>query len=73
MKIETKYDIGQEVWTEWHNSQPVKVQIKAIKVAEYIDEEYISYIVDYNPEVRLEEELFEEELFSTKEELLKSL
>ena len=73
MKIETKYDIGQEVWTECHNSQPVKAQIKAIKVAKYIDEEYISYIVDYNPEVILEEELFEEELFSTKEELLKSL
>jgi hypothetical protein len=73
MRIETEFRIGQEVWTEWHNSQPVKVLIKAIKVAKDIGEEYISYIVDYNPEVGLEEELFEEELFSTKEELLKSL
>lgn len=73
MKIETKYDIGQEVWTEWHNSLPVKAIIKSIKIAAYIDEEYISYIVDYNPEGGLEEELNEEELYSTKEELLKSL
>lgn len=62
MKIETKFDIGQEVWVMTMN-RPYCTKIIAI----HIDENGLSYNLKYLLAKK------EEELFPTKEELLKSL
>lgn len=76
MKIETKFNIGDEVWIERYN-QPLMVRIIGIKVNVIkgcfagIDERTcIEY--DCNGSFHSFVEL-ERNVFSTKEELLKSL
>lgn len=67
MKIETKYEIGQEVWF-MYNNRPTSMRVMHIELyissnkvkRQYIDK-YGSYRVS------------EHKLFPTKEELLKSL
>lgn len=75
MKIETKYDIGQEVWFMWNNKATqreivgVAVQIEDGLQAEEYDVEHLEGEdgVLYGLTLKLED------LFPTKEELLKSL
>lgn len=71
MKINTKYSIGEEVWTEW-NGKPAKVKIVGVKVNNYYGEETISYIVDYDPDEILEDEIEEDDLFPTLNALIAS-
>lgn len=66
MTIETKYNIGDEVWFTTYNKRPVSAKITAIKIV--------------GSKLRLIEYLFldyaerlESCVFPTKEELLKSL
>ena len=66
MKIETKYDIGQEVWC-LIKGNPYKVEVICIKYA------YGQIYYDLLSEKVKIFELAEYNLFSTKEELLKSL
>ena len=81
MKIETKYDIGQEVWFMWEN-KPTSQKIAAIEV--YVGEKVLpSYYVEpyeidpikvVNSDIIPYNRRFHESLlFPTKEELLKSL
>lgn len=70
MTIETKYNIGQEVWTLDIFDEPHKGEILSINTfSNYKDEkrDYISYYV--HPIGNRHER----EVFPTKEELLKSL
>lgn len=72
MTIETKYNIGQEVWVEWFTT-PTKMVVESIefKKCEYMT--CIWYFV-VNPNDRREcYDANEFELFPTKEELIKSL
>ena len=78
MKIETKYDIGQEVWVMKDN-RPQKFKVNGISV-EYQDGMYKSCIhsgiasVHYDLGQRMNPMIYGEiYLFPTKEELLKSL
>ena len=68
MKIETKYDIGQEVWI-LDFEQPCKGEILSIKTFNMYKKEhdYVSYYIQNLGSKR------EQEIFPTKEELLKSL
>ena len=68
MKIETKYDIGQEVWVN-DNGTPRKCRVKYIEVlALELMGTTIKYkVLSYEPPIR------ESLVFPTKEELLKSL
>lgn len=75
MKIETKYDIGQEAWFMWDNKA---TQRKVESIYVYINEgeQHEKYDIvglkgDDNVLYDCEFEL--EDLFPTKEELLKSL
>lgn len=71
MTIKTKYNIGDEVWVANVFREPIEVKVYGI-VAEVKDSNVLIdyYIgVDKNSRVLRKEEL----LFSTKEELLKSL
>lgn len=62
MKIETKYDIGQEVWVMTMN-RPYCTTITAV----HIDKNGLSYNLKYLHAKA------EENIYPTKEELLKSL
>ena len=70
MKIETKYNIGDEVWV-YCNMQPTKVSIKRMSYYcgkwRHALKEHITYLTDndccYSEDI----------IFTTKEELLKSL
>lgn len=67
MKIETKYDIGQEVWFR-KGHLVVKGTITDIFLFEQEGKIVIGYVInDYD------HALTESQLFPTKEELLKSL
>jgi hypothetical protein len=70
MKIETKYDIGQEVWCMFCGI-PEKCVIVSITSRIYRK----GIITDYTVEIRegLQVDELESNLFPTKEELLKSL
>ena len=71
MKIETKYNIGDEVWVSNIFREPIEVKIYGIVV----EVKYNKVLIDYH--IGLNEEACslrkEELLFPTKEELLKSL
>ena len=70
MKIETKYDIGQEVWIIYHN-EPTKGIVGRIDTTHIGSFSHILYYLKFGqnePVVR--KECY---LFPTKEELLKSL
>lgn len=72
MKIETKYNIGDEVWVEWF-TRPTKMVVESIEFKKDEYTECIFYLVA-NPNDRQEfYDAKECELFHTKEELLKSL
>ena len=72
MKIETKYNIGDEVWVEWF-STPTKMIVESLLFVKDREIEKIMYSV-INPADRREcYDANECELFPTKEELLKSL
>lgn len=72
MKIETKYDIGQEVWVIDDTQKAVNVQVQHIDVefhsATPFDDDLLSIIYEFGFGKRREEFVF-----PTKEELLKSL
>lgn len=69
MKIETKYDIGQEVWFNW--LEPVKAIIIAVTKRKYSLEYRVETINrGCNDFVTF---LTESKIFPTKEELIKSL
>ena len=70
MKIETKYDIGQEVWAYWIG-QPQKCIIVSITSRVYKIGKVLDYTVE-NPNGTQFDRL-ESDLYPTKEELLKSL
>lgn len=72
MTVKTKYDIGQEVWVEYFTI-PTKMVVESIEFRKDEYTEYIWYFV-VNPNDRQECCGANEcDLFSTKEELLKSL
>ena len=69
MTIKTKYNLGDDVWCNIYNG--IKVKITAIHVIIVADDNYtIEYSVSTNGIVYGK---MENELFSTKEELLKNL
>lgn len=69
MTIETKYSIGDEVWCNIYNG--IKVKINSFTVRVSPDGSYIAeYTIIMNGIAWCR---MENELFSTKEELLKSL
>ena len=71
MTIETKYNIGDEVWTKFADV-PILCKIEDITKMEYKQYELIAYSVSSIDE-RIFATRFTNELFPTKEELLKSL
>lgn len=72
MKIETKYNIGDEVWVEWLTI-PIKMVVESLLFVKDAEFEKIMYCV-VNPDDRREFfDAAESDLFPTKEELLKSL
>ena len=66
MTIETKYNIGDEVWGIWEN-KPTMFKIKKIIIVKDDIKTQIQYVSTGNIY------LFQDEIFPTKEELLKSL
>ena len=72
MKIETKYDIGQNVWVINDTQKAVNVQVQHIDVefhsATPFDDDMLSITCEFGFGKRREEFVF-----PTKEELLKSL
>lgn len=66
MTIETKYNIGQEVWSMYCNF-PFKCEIDKVIIIQDYREISIQYRVVGH------KYFFESDLFPTKEELLKSL
>lgn len=70
MTIETKYNIGDEVWV-MYNMKPTKITIKRISYYcgswGHLLKEHIMYLADNNCSFN------EDILFPTKEELLNSL
>lgn len=72
MTIKTKYDIGQEVWVRTSEFSLFST-IKAIKAIHNILYEEVVGIYDYQYYVDCLGWIEEQEIFPTKEELLKSL
>lgn len=72
MTIETKHNIGDEVWVQWL-TRPTKMVVESIEFKKDAYTECIWYFV-VNPNNRQDCYYANEcELFPTKEELLKSL
>lgn len=71
MTIETKYNIGDEVWCANIFGEPSKLKIYGIDIEILGKRTFISYYVGLNEETCTLEK--EQLLFPTKEELLKSL
>ena len=74
MTIETKYNIGDEVWGV-PNGVPIKIPIKRVFIKVYKNDIRISYEFD-NIEINDPDRIYrlpEYMVFPTKEELLKSL
>ena len=69
MTIETKYNIGQEVWM-LPSFIPIKVKIYGIEIAVVDNRIYTFYNVK---DKIINHRMSESQLFPTKEELLKSL
>lgn len=69
MTIETKYNIGDEVWFQDHE-QPLRREIVGIEIEIYAKKTFVKYVFC---EDGFAYEMHEQDLFPTKEELLKSL
>lgn len=72
MKIETKYNIGQDVWLVAKN-EIVKLRITSVNPIISENIKVIKYGFRKTPYTNLFELIEEKRLFPTKEELLKSL
>lgn len=72
MTIKTEYNIGDEVWTEYYTI-PAKMMIVSITFEKNAEMEVIKYLLVDPVNDREFCEALENELFQTKEELLKSL
>ena len=72
MTIETKYNIGDEVWVEWFTI-PTKMVVESLLFVKDAEIEKIMYSVVNLDDRREFYDAEESELFPTKEELLKSL
>lgn len=72
MTMETKYNIGQEVWGEWY-MEIEKFKIKGICIIVEGNKTSILYDLVDTQYCTNEASMTEEYLFPTKEELLKSL
>ena len=70
MTIETKYNIGDEVWF-MNDGEPTSERIVRIDVERYEQKQYVEYTVVLSDVILTS--FYEQELFPTKEELLKSL
>lgn len=70
MIIETKYNIGDEVWFQ-DNGQPLNREIVIIEPHVYKDIQLIKYYLYFDDGWLAD--FYEQDLFPTKEELLKSL
>ena len=70
MTIETKYNIGDEVWF-MNEGEPTSEKIVRIDVEQYEQKQFIEYTVILCDVILTS--FYEEEVFPTKEELLKSL
>lgn len=69
MKIETKHNIGDDVWCNIYNG--IKVKITAIHVIVLADD---NYIIEYSVSMNgIAWSRMENELFSTKEDLIANL
>lgn len=71
MKIETKYNIGDEVWVSNIFGEPVEVKIYGIVVEEKYNKVLIGYHIGIDENACALRK--EENVFPTKEEFLKSL
>ena len=66
MKIETKYTVGQKVWTRFLQ-QPVQVDIRSIQVEAHEEKEFTEATIIYELEndhiliYRIEEDVFDSE------------
>jgi len=70
MTIETKYNIGDEVWFDV-NFNPNFGEIRRIEIIVFEDKGYIPrYTIEHDGSITKE---FEHDIYPTKEELLKSL
>lgn len=75
MTIETKYNIGDEVWIEFAN-YPTQGTIKSIDISVHVEYKNIISIQNVTYDIRVGDCIFtfyERGIFPTKEELLKSL
>lgn len=72
MVIETKYNIGDEVWGEWY-MEIEKFKVKGIYIIIKRNKSSILYDLIDTQDYTNEASMTEEYLFPTKEELLKSL
>lgn len=72
MTIETKYNIGDEVWVEFF-MRPTRMVVESIEFRKDENTESIWYFVVNINDRRECYDANESELFPTKEELLKSL
>lgn len=73
MTIETKYNIGDEVWGEEWYMEIVKFKVKGICIIVEGMQPSILYDLVDTQDYTNEADMTEEYLFPTKEELLKSL
>lgn len=80
MTIETKFNIGQEVWTAFCKNGVVRVikcRITDFEINQYGSHRFIRYgliaITEKTSGYEIPDKYYEEYLFPTKEELLKSL
>lgn len=72
MTIETKFNIGDEVWGEWY-MEIEKFKVKGIYIIIKGNKSSILYDLIDTQDYTNEASMTEEYLFLTKEELLKSL
>ena len=70
MTIETKYNIGDKVWF-MNEGEPTSEKIVRIDVEQYEQKQFVEYTVILCDVILTS--FYEEEIFPTKEELLKSL
>lgn len=70
MTIETKYNIGDEVWF-MNEGEPTSEKIVRIDVEQYERKQFVEYTMVLSDVILTS--FYEQEVFPTKEELLKSL